>query len=171
MSFPQTPMRAVPGAFLNTPAMTSRFQPNSDPTRRQLFPPSENSGASASSSKSAPVAATPTASGGAGGLVATNPLPPPRAETVPPVIKAARALNEFLQSDENFPDLDSYIRRKSTFDVDHCHKQVLILPQRESRPTMSSPAPTLPPHPSTRRTCSLYPTRSLIIIMSASYRL
>ena len=45
-------------------------------------------------------------------MLTTTPLPPPQSAAVPPVIKAARAVNEFLQSDENFPDLDSYIRRK-----------------------------------------------------------
>jgi nuclear pore complex protein Nup155 len=45
--------------------------------------------------------------------VAVTPLPPPRVETLPPVVKAAKAINAFLQSDANFPDIDSYCKRKA----------------------------------------------------------
>lgn len=112
MSF-QTPMRPVPGAFLNTPAVASKYQTGQDPTRRQLFPPSESSGSLQQVPQNAPLPPSQSAPGGlGGGMLTTNPLPPPRSEAVPPVIKAARAVNDFLQSDENFPDVDSYIRRK-----------------------------------------------------------
>ncbi|PNY28783.1 nucleoporin [Tolypocladium capitatum] len=139
MSFPQTtPVRPVPGAFLNTPAIASRFQSGPDPVRRQLFPVSESSPAQLGNASSGPATATTTPGGtmappavktsssmtalgpvgpGAGGLVATTPLPPPRVENVPPVSKAAKAINAFLQLDENFPDLDSYCRRKFLCDI------------------------------------------------------
>lgn len=133
MSFPQTtPLRPVPGAFLNTPAVASRFQSGSDPVRRQLFPASSNNqpggqvggnlasgglgttatqgGGLASSRSSTALTAVNT---GDAGLVAANPLPTPRLENVPPVVKAAKAINAFLQMDESFPDLDSYCRRKT----------------------------------------------------------
>ncbi|POR37452.1 Putative nucleoporin [Tolypocladium paradoxum] len=138
MSFPQTtPVRPVPGAFLNTPAIASRFQSGPDPVRRQLFPVSESSPALGGNPSSG---AATTAAGGtmaapamktsssmtalapvgsaAGGLAATTPLPPPRAENVPPVIKAAKAINAFLQLDENFPDLDSYCRQGASSDYE-----------------------------------------------------
>ncbi|KAF4123048.1 nuclear pore complex protein Nup155 [Geosmithia morbida] len=131
MSFPQaTPMRPVPGAFLNTPAVVSRYQSggaSSDPTRRQLFPPSAPSeqlggtpvASSAAASGPNPITSVAmTATGGAVASTAVTPIAPPRAETVAPVIKAARAVNQCLQSDENFPDLDSYIRQGVSADYE-----------------------------------------------------
>ncbi|EFY99909.1 nuclear pore complex subunit Nup170 [Metarhizium robertsii] len=138
MSFPQTtPLRPVPGAFLNTPAVASRFQSGSDPVRRQLFPASSNNqpgsqvggnlasgglgttatqgGGLASSRSSTALTAVNT---GDAGLVAANPLPTPRLENVPPVVKAAKAINAFLQMDESFPDLDSYCRQGASSDYE-----------------------------------------------------
>lgn len=132
MSFPQTtPLRPVPGAFLNTPAVASRFQSGPDPVRRQLFPASSNnqpgsqpggnlasgsSGSAATHGGGLAPGGTSTAltavNAGDAGLVAANPLPTLRVENVPPVVKAAKAINSFLQMDESFPDLDSYCRRK-----------------------------------------------------------
>ena len=31
---------------------------------------------------------------------------------LPPILKAARSINQVLQHDESYPDLDSYCRRK-----------------------------------------------------------
>lgn len=130
MSFPQTtPLRMPPGAFLNTPAVTAKFQNAQDPARRQLFPGSENrqSGAnlagkplpnSASSTSLHQETSLATQPGRSqsemGPLAGTNPLPVPvaRVENVPPIVKAAKAINSFLQADESFPDLDSYCRRE-----------------------------------------------------------
>lgn len=124
MSFPQTtPARPVPGAFLNTPAVASRFQNTQDPVRRQLFPVSEGSGQTSNSNLAARSLSSPSlalqsagtgAAQGESALVGTNPLvaPLPRIENAPPIVKAAKAINAFLQSDEHFPDLDSYCRRK-----------------------------------------------------------
>lgn len=138
MAFPQaTPVRPVPGAFLNTPAIASRFQTGGDPVRRQLFPVSDNqtpaaSGGATSGNMDAPPQPAAMSRGGTtaasaaaasssgtvataqgGGLAPLNPLPPPRAENIPPVLRAAKAINAFLQLDEGFPDLDSYCRRKT----------------------------------------------------------
>ncbi|KAL7627249.1 hypothetical protein AAE478_001438 [Parahypoxylon ruwenzoriense] len=45
MAFPQTPSHALPGAFLHTPAVASRFSSQQDPVRRRLFrEPSASSG-------------------------------------------------------------------------------------------------------------------------------
>jgi nuclear pore complex protein Nup155 len=123
MSFPQTtPMRAPPGAFLNTPAIASRFQSTSDPTRRQLFQQPETrdarSGAlvrmnSSSAQGHDGTVATSSTAQGSDSLVAQNSMPAPKPENIPPVVKAANAINTFLKTDESFPDLDSCCRRKS----------------------------------------------------------
>lgn len=132
MSFPQTtPLRPVPGAFMNTPAVASRFQSGSDPVRRQLFPTSSNtqpggqaggnlvpSGSGSAATHGSGLASTGSSTAltavnaGDSSLAPINPLPVPRVENVPPVVKAAKAINAFLQMDESFPDLDSYCRRK-----------------------------------------------------------
>lgn len=116
MSYPQmTPMRPVPGAFLNTPA-ASRFANDNEPVRRRLFaegeaPSSNNSGALVAGSNLAPATIASTST--SGGLVSTSSAPAPQ-QNIPPVTRAAQAVNQFLQSDENYPELDSYCRRKST---------------------------------------------------------
>lgn len=112
MSYPQTPGHALPGAFLNTPAVASRFnaQTQQDPVRRRLF--SQNS------------ASAPSGNAGQVGVVAPNmstvaeneallqasqgtPAPPQ-----PPLAKAATYVNNALTKDENYPELDSYCRRE-----------------------------------------------------------
>ncbi|KAM5345253.1 hypothetical protein ACJ41O_011115 [Fusarium nematophilum] len=128
MSFPQTtPVRPVPGAFLNTPAVASRFQSGPDPVRRQLFPPSESSQPAStqrtttSTSASRSVAVTTPASSSTPAntsLVTPTVLPPPRSENVPPVVKAAKAINSFLHADGRFPDLDSYCRQGASSEYD-----------------------------------------------------
>ncbi|KAG5930306.1 hypothetical protein E4U42_002230 [Claviceps africana] len=135
MSFPPaTPLRPVPGAFLNTPAVASRFQSGSDPARRQLFPSSSSlpsggqaggnlaGGNSALATTSAEAQGSSTAvtaiSAGNAELAATHVLPLPRPENVPPVLKAAKAINSFLQMDESFPDLDSYCRQGASSDYE-----------------------------------------------------
>lgn len=122
MSFPPvTPLRPVPGAFVNTPAIVARYQNNThDPVRRTLFPSdSQNAQTSTATTTAAQgtvststTAVTATANTEGGGLASLTPLPPPRVENIPPVLKAAKAINAFLQLDESFPDLDSYCRRK-----------------------------------------------------------
>jgi nuclear pore complex protein Nup155 len=129
MSFPQTtPIRPVPGAFVNTPALPSKFQSKHDPVRRQLFPVSENNpdGSQAPLGKDpAPTQAVEkagakdaaetkkteeNAEGAAEGADSKDSKEP---ENIPPLMKAAKAINTSLKADENFPELDSYCRRKS----------------------------------------------------------
>lgn len=109
-----TPMRPVPGAFLNTPA-ASRFANDNEPVRRRLFAegdaPSSNSGALVAGSNLAPATIASTST--SGGLVSTSSAQAPQ-QNLPPVTRAAQAVNQFLQSDENYPELDSYCRRKFT---------------------------------------------------------
>ena len=112
MSFPQTtPLRPVPGAFLNTPAALSRFQnqPN-DPTQRRLFTntdPGQNAAVSNANPSSLP--------GGQNDARATTTLSTagqPKGDDLPPILVAAKTINSNLQLDESFPELDSYCRRK-----------------------------------------------------------
>ena len=125
MSFPQTtPMRPVPGAFLNTPAMTARFQAGQDPVRRQLWPVNENSqvastgrddaaGALQMQSANAAQSQTPAAAqGDSSAFASTSLVPVVNTENAPPVVRAAKAINTFLQQDDSFPSLESYSRRE-----------------------------------------------------------
>jgi hypothetical protein len=109
MSFqPATPARPVPGSYVNTPGPAPRFAP--DPVRRQLFPSADptQSGPSTSLQNPAPVAQpAPVAAVPGGAVLPTRPI-----EDVPPVVKAAKAINAFLQLDENFAGVDNYSGRK-----------------------------------------------------------
>ncbi|CAM1503113.1 Fc.00g078890.m01.CDS01 [Cosmosporella sp. VM-42] len=126
MSFPPTtPLRPVPGAFMNTPAVMSRFQTGSDHVQRKLFPMTETSqsapaksSSTSTTARSAPITTTSSTPTGSGALVTPTPLPPPRSENVPPVVKAAKAINAFLQTDGSYPDLDSYCRQGASSEYD-----------------------------------------------------
>lgn len=100
---PVTPVRQIPGAFIHTPA---HGVPNT--TRRRLN--FNEPASSAVGSAPAPLAST---LGSGPPELATGMLPPPQArEDLPPVAKAAQVINQTLQLDESYPDLDSYCRRK-----------------------------------------------------------
>ncbi|KAF4583187.1 nucleoporin Nup157/170 [Ophiocordyceps camponoti-floridani] len=115
MAFPHTtPVRPVPGAFLNTPAVASRLQAAQDPVRRQLF----SVGASATESSSSPAAAVASEGASAMAPPASSAVAPPRSDNVPPVLRAAKAINAFSQLDESFPDLDSYCRQGASSDYE-----------------------------------------------------
>ncbi|CRK39595.1 hypothetical protein BN1723_018724, partial [Verticillium longisporum] len=119
MSYPAiTPARPVPGAFLNTPA-ASRFQSNDDPVRRRLFDGNANPAPSSSlvPRPNQSSATTSSTSGMSGGLVAASHIQQ-QAPDVPPVTKAAQAVNEFLQRDQNYPDLESYAKSGSSSEYD-----------------------------------------------------
>ena len=123
-----TPMRQIPGAFLNTPAPT-----RPDTVRRRLF--SEQSAAgliSTTGGGSGPVAANASDSTPLQTLGQTQ-LPQSEAP-LPPIPKAARSINQVLQLDESYPDLDSYCRRKPS-----------ILPQQHL--IIRALLPSYPPTP------------------------
>jgi nuclear pore complex protein Nup155 len=92
----QTPQRPLPGAFFNTPA-ASRYQGGA-PIRQPVFQPQGG--------RPAP---NPVADAG-------NPNPQsrqaPPPQTLQPIQRAARTINEVLQREASFPDLDSYVRRE-----------------------------------------------------------
>lgn len=114
MAFPQTPGQALPGAFLNTPAVASRFNAQQDPVRRRLF--SQPSASSARQSHDTHDALAPI---GAGGAPATDQLlENPSQVPKPPLEKAAIFVNNALSRDLRYPDLDSYCRQiSSDYDV------------------------------------------------------
>ncbi|KAI1422015.1 Non-repetitive/WGA-negative nucleoporin C-terminal-domain-containing protein [Xylaria sp. FL1777] len=117
MSFPQTPGQALPGAFLNTPALASRFGTNAqqDPVRRRLFAqPSTRPGTGAA--ETAPRANSGTNAGqivvGDDDLLTRAAQSP--ASPQPPLAKAAGFINNALARDERYPELDSYCRQISS---------------------------------------------------------
>ncbi|KAI2623698.1 nucleoporin-domain-containing protein [Xylaria nigripes] len=104
MSFPQTPAHALPGAFLNTPAVASRFNAQEDPVRRRLF-----------AQAPAPTLDQPTIVTIDEALKRTLQAP---AAPQPPLAKAASFINNALARDEHYPELDSYCRQiSSDYDV------------------------------------------------------
>lgn len=103
-----TPLRQLPGAFIQTPA------PPNDNLRRNLFADATPTG-----SRGGPLGRDPARPLALGRFPPppavpgppTTIAPPPAPENAPPVLKAAKVVNELLQLDESYPDLDSYCRR------------------------------------------------------------
>lgn len=115
-------MRPVPGAFMHTPAVASRFGANPDPLRRRLFEDASNPAASqmtgfGDSGFDAPTgpqqALQPLGQpvGAAGGQVlATAPAAPPQS----PLAKAAAYVNNALATDRQYPELEQYCKQMSS---------------------------------------------------------
>ena len=98
-------MRQIPGAYFNTPA-----PPGTTAVRRRLNFGDTNPGTASGHGS----AARPLGNGGSSDVVDVNgggPLPTAvQREELPPVVKAAQSINQTLQLDESYPDLDSYCR-------------------------------------------------------------
>lgn len=92
---PETPQRALPGSFFNTPA-ASRF-PNvpQQPIFAQTLDARRRQSTVAASGKADQVA----------------PVATQQRQSLPPIQRAARTVNEVLQREAGFPELDSYVRR------------------------------------------------------------
>ncbi|KAE9363359.1 putative nucleoporin [Stipitochalara longipes BDJ] len=104
MAFPgmQTPQRPLPGAYFNTPA-ASRFQSGA-PIRQPMFQPQgTRQPAAPNGDPSQPVSQS-------------REVAPPQAQK--PIQRAARTINEVLQREASFPDLDSYVRQGISSDYD-----------------------------------------------------
>jgi nuclear pore complex protein Nup155 len=103
---PVTPVRQIPGAFINTPA------PGPNTARRRLnFNETAGAGTNGTTLGTTPGPITSTMGSGQQ-EIATGMLPPPHLrEDLPPVAKAAQVVNQTLQLDESYPDIDSYCRR------------------------------------------------------------
>ncbi|KAH6673645.1 putative nucleoporin [Halenospora varia] len=93
----QTPQRPLPGAFFNTPA-PSRYPPS----RQPVFTAGGGQSRNPSSSQDG-----------------QQPLAPLRdSQSLQPIQRAARTINEVLQREANFPDLDSYVRQGISSDYE-----------------------------------------------------
>jgi nuclear pore complex protein Nup155 len=104
---PVTPMRQIPGAFINTPA------PGPNTVRRRLNFNEAAGPSTAGAVMNTPAPLTRTLSAGQPEITTgLMPLPQTR-EDLPPLAKAAQVVNQTLQLDESYPDLDSYCRRTS----------------------------------------------------------
>lgn len=99
----QTPQRPLPGAYVQTPA-ASRFQ--SGPINQPNFQSRSTATPQLDRSHSQSKALTEQRP--------TNPQQAARspAESLGPIERAAKAINETLSEDTRFPELDSYIGRK-----------------------------------------------------------
>lgn len=113
-----TPVRPVPGAFLNTPAPAP-----ADPVRRDLFGAAVTGGPrrgplgtspprQPAMNRFPPPAARPGSPPRPVGPPAPLPAAQTAADNTPPAQKAARFVNELLQLDASYPDIDSYCRRE-----------------------------------------------------------
>lgn len=110
MSFAvQTPQRPLPGAYLRTPA-TSKYQsgPIGQPNFRtdgsmsiQNNAPSNNSQVSAQQSQQLQQSQQSTAPAARSGQ-----------ESLKPIERAAKTINETLVQEARYPELDSYVGRK-----------------------------------------------------------
>ena len=92
MAFPATPQRPLPGAYFTTPA-PSRFGRPRQPSFTNQPPPPPG----------------PNPNDGQPNPQSRQPPPP---QALDPVQRAARTINEVLQREASFPDLDSYVRRE-----------------------------------------------------------
>ncbi|KUI54518.1 hypothetical protein VP1G_01967 [Cytospora mali] len=104
-----TPIRQLPGAFIQTPA------PANDSLRRNLF-----ADATPVAPRGGPLGRDPARplSRGRQQAAVSGPPAPIAPENAPPVLKAARFVNELLQLDGSYPDLDSYCRPGASSDYD-----------------------------------------------------
>ncbi|KAL8709320.1 MAG: hypothetical protein Q9220_005913 [cf. Caloplaca sp. 1 TL-2023] len=96
----QTPQKALPGAYIQTPAVNrfQSFQPRQNNTRPDSTASKQQHG----------VQQHGQAPGQSGQTVSKGPQKPDIDE-VPPIARAAKAVNEALSDESRFPDLDSYI--------------------------------------------------------------
>ncbi|KAH7031669.1 Non-repetitive/WGA-negative nucleoporin C-terminal-domain-containing protein [Microdochium trichocladiopsis] len=125
MAFTQaTPSHALPGAFLHTPAVASRFNAaaQQDPVRRRLFrEPSITSSnqltrQSSISGRSGSVSQSGNEVFGTPSAETPNPMNAVSQSTLPqsPTAKAALYVNNALERDRSYPELDTYCRQHSS---------------------------------------------------------
>jgi nuclear pore complex protein Nup155 len=113
-------MRPVPGAFMHTPAVASRFGANPDPLRRRLFDDASNhptagpvtgygeSGFDAPTGPQQALQPLGQPVTGGGQALATVAAVPPQ----PPLTKAASYVNNSLAVDRQYPELEQYCKRE-----------------------------------------------------------
>lgn len=107
MAFPamQTPQRPLPGAFFQTPAAPSTqagYPSLRQPDFRQN-PPVRHQATSQMQKQDAVQQSQQQQ---------LQPGQAPQAQVLQPIERAARTINEALQKEASFPDLDSYVKRE-----------------------------------------------------------
>jgi len=90
----QTPQRPLPGAFLNTPAASRYGAGMGVPAPNFLRRPGATTSQALSMQQQSPESRQE-----------------PQTQSLQPIQRAARTINEVLLKEANFPDLDSYVRR------------------------------------------------------------
>jgi len=104
MSFAvQTPQRPLPGAFLQTPA-ASRYQAGS------IAQPNFRTNVSSSVQNNAPSNTSQPPTQQSQQLTAVAPRSGP--ESLQPIERAAKTINDTLVQEARYPELDSYVGRK-----------------------------------------------------------
>ncbi|KAM3076823.1 hypothetical protein ACMFMG_003708 [Clarireedia jacksonii] len=99
MAFPPTPQRPLPGTYFMTPAAPRFNQP--PPPQPPVFRPPQP--AAPQNAVASPTAANP---------LQAQPQP------LQPIQRAARTINEVLQREASFPDLDSYVKQGISSDYE-----------------------------------------------------
>ena len=103
---PQTPQRPLPGAFIQTPAhgLVSKAGQLTQQKLRPNAITSQNASQGQSQPQSQPLTQQKQQ---AGHVTGTSP-----AEELKPIGRAARTINETLDQELRYPELDSYVSRK-----------------------------------------------------------
>lgn len=98
---PQTPQRPLPGAYIQTPApgLTTKAGQLTQPHFRPNAIPSQNASQGQSQALTQQKQQT-------GQVAATSSL-----EELKPIVRAARTINETLDRESRYPELDSYVSR------------------------------------------------------------
>lgn len=100
------------GAYIQTPAMT-RYDPSSDPTR-QLFQQHKSATSLTSQQQQQQQQSQQLATTNAQQQQPAQ-AQQQQSQSVQPVQRAARTINDVLQRDANYPDLDTYLKRNYQF--------------------------------------------------------
>lgn len=98
----QTPQRPLPGAYIQTPA-ASKYQPS---LVRQPFPRSNSSQTQPQNEPQMSTQALILQSD------SSVPAEKPAAESLKPVDRAAKTVNDTLRKESAYPELDNYVGRK-----------------------------------------------------------
>lgn len=99
MAYPATPQKSLPGAFFTTPA-PSRFSKKNVTLHQSSYNDRVISSRTAGSNGGDSLAAIEAAREQA------------KSQELRPVQRAAKTINDVLQREASYPDLDSYVRRK-----------------------------------------------------------
>ena len=100
-AMPQTPQRPLPGAYIQTPA--HGFTNKAGQFNQPNFRPNTTASQISQGQSQAPTHQRQQT----GQVAGTSP-----AEELKPITRAARTINETLDQESRYPELDSYVSRK-----------------------------------------------------------